>query len=193
MARADSPGERPAYRRLWLDAVALLEGWQPPDAEQEVRRADFLAHLAEHADAMCKHGPAAHLTASCLVLDETGDHALLTHHRRARQWYQFGGHFEPEDSDAHGAATREAREESGITDLTPLPGLVHLARHELHGDFSRCREHLDLRYVAVAVAGAAHHVSEESLDVRWWPVDALPADTREDLLPLVRLASAVVG
>ena len=34
--------------------------------------------------------------------------------------------------------------------------------------------HLDVVYAAVARDGAEHQVSEESLDVAWWPVDDLP-------------------
>ena len=34
--------------------------------------------------------------------------------------------------------------------------------------------HLDVRFLATAPRGSRHAVSEESLDVRWWPVDALP-------------------
>jgi hypothetical protein len=47
--------------------------------------------------------------------------------------------------------------------------------------------HLDVRFVAIAPAGAAHAVSEESLDVRWWPWDALPTED-PDMHELVRLA-----
>jgi hypothetical protein len=49
--------------------------------------------------------------------------------------------------------------------------------------------HLDVRFVAVAPAGAGHAVSDESLDVRWWPADALP-DPQPDMLGLVALARA---
>ena len=44
-----------------------------------------------------------------------------------------------------------------------------------------------MRYVAIAPADAAHTVSEESLDVRWWPADRLPepdADLRQRALGL---------
>jgi hypothetical protein len=34
--------------------------------------------------------------------------------------------------------------------------------------------HLDVRFLATARPDAAHAVSEESLDVRWWPIDGLP-------------------
>ena len=48
-----------------------------------------------------------------------------------------------------------------------------------------CREHLDIRFAAVTPRSAESAVSTESIDVRWWPVDALPEGTREDLRPLV--------
>lgn len=40
----------------------------------------------------------------------------------------------------------------------------------------RVTHHLDVRFLAVADADAVHAVSEESVDVRWWPVDALPTE-----------------
>ena len=182
-----------AYRLLHEDATRQLSGWNAPNAAQEGLRAGYLAHLAAHSDAMWKQGPPAHFTASCLVLDPTGTRALLTLHRKARAWFQFGGHFEPGDSGAHAAAQREAREESGITTLLARPDLVQLDRHRLVGAFGRCREHLDLRFVAVADEDGAHEVSQESLDVRWWPVDALPEQAREGLDPLVAAARSLLG
>jgi hypothetical protein len=46
--------------------------------------------------------------------------------------------------------------------------------------------HLDVRFLAVAPEGADHAVSEESLDVRWWPVDALPDDDLAELVAWAR-------
>ena len=97
-------------------------------------------------------------------------------------------HYEPGDAGVHAAATREAREESGIAGLVVHPALVELDRHELTGSFGRCLEHLDLRFVAVVGDDARHEVSEESLDVAWWPVDGLPADSSADLPRLIGTA-----
>jgi hypothetical protein len=36
--------------------------------------------------------------------------------------------------------------------------------------------HFDVRFVVRAPAGATPVRSDESLDLRWWPVDALPPD-----------------
>ena len=128
--------------------------------------------------------------ASALVVSASGKEVLLTLHAKARQWFQFGGHCERTDTTLAGAALREALEESGLPtlDLDPVP--VQLSEHAVpfcgpDGDV----HHLDVRFLAVAPASGLHAVSEESLDVRWWPADALP-DPGSDLVELVALARA---
>ena len=185
-------GGHPAYQLLHADARRLLRGLRPVDAQQELVRLDMLEHLDAHPGAMAKAGPPAHFTASCLVLDATRERVLLTHHRKARQWFQLGGHLEAVDRSVRAGAEREAREESGIDGLRVTPFPVDLDRHRLVGRFGRCEEHLDIRYAALAPAGAEPSTSEESLDVRWWPVDDLPEGTRAQLSRPVQLARQVL-
>jgi 8-oxo-dGTP pyrophosphatase MutT (NUDIX family) len=191
--RAPDPAVVAAYAALRADVVEVLTGWDPPDTGQDRLRNDYLAHLVAHPDGVAKAGPPAHVTASCLVLDPGGERVLLTLHRKANEWFQFGGHLEVGDPTLWQAARREAREESGIDTLEPLPHPVQLDRHTLVGSFGTCREHLDVRYAAVAPVGATAQVSAESHDVRWWPVDALPEGTRAELGPLVSLARDALG
>jgi 8-oxo-dGTP pyrophosphatase MutT (NUDIX family) len=182
-----------AYERLRDDAIEWLGAWRTSDATQAATRDAFLQHLSQHPKAMAKGGPPAHFTGSVLVLDADLTSVLLTHHRKARQWFQFGGHYEPGDLTIWHAAAREAREESGLEDLVVLPHIVQLDRHALVGDFGRCREHLDIRFAAIAPADAEHAVSDESLDVRWWPIEALPEGTKAELAPLVEAALRAVA
>ena len=173
---------------LHRDAVVSLTAWTPPDSAQAGLRDRYLEHLAGHPDGMTRDSYPDHLTASTLVLSATGDRVLLTLHAKARQWFQFGGHCEPGDATLAAAAAREAQEESGIADLVLDPVPVQLSEHAV--PFCDPRggvHHLDVRFVAVAACDADHAVSDESLDVRWWPADALP-DPQPDMVALVALA-----
>lgn len=166
-------GARAGWERLHADAVDTLRAW-PATGRQAQLRAAYLDALDSEPMAVSKQGPPSHLTASCLVLDPDGTHVLLTLHTRARRWFQFGGHLEAGDPGLRAAAGREAREESGIDDLEVSEHLVDLDRHTLIGNFGRCREHFDVRYAAVAPRDSRIAASAESLDVAWWPVNALP-------------------
>ncbi|QGN59468.1 NUDIX domain-containing protein [Nostocoides sp. HKS02] len=183
-----------AYLALREDARRVLDRWRAPSAAQDRLRRELLAHCDEHPGALWKQGPPAHLTASTLVFNRGLDKVLLTLHAKAELWLQFGGHFEPGDPTVLAAATREAREESGLPELVLHPELIHLDRHRLlAAGFGRCAEHLDLRYAAVAADEDAYAVSAESLDVAWWPVDALPAESRAEIGPLADAARRVLA
>lgn len=180
-----------SHPALAADLRAVLTQWSAPSDEQESTRAAYLAHLEAHDLATAKAGPPAHFTASCLVVDTVREHVLLTLHRKVGRWLQFGGHLEEDDASVAAGALREALEESGLSsaELTLLPGPAQLDRHALGSGFSRCTEHLDLRWVAVAAPGARPVVSDESEDVAWWPVSDLPEDTDDSLRSLIALAA----
>lgn len=173
------------FAHLHADVVGVLGAWVAPDADQERLRTAYLAHLEEGPTTVAKAGVRDHLTASCLVITPDAGHVLLTHHRRAREWFQFGGHLEATDTTLFAAATREGREESGIVTVTPHPVVVQLDHHELSGDFGWCRSHLDVRFAAVVDREVVPVTSAESLDVAWWPTDGLPEGTRAEISALV--------
>ncbi|MFJ7267592.1 NUDIX hydrolase [Streptomyces sp. NPDC099050] len=149
---------------LHEDAVLVLKGYEGQPELRDV----YLEHLAAHPDGVYKPCGAGHITGSALVIDPERERVLLTLHKKLGMWLQMGGHCEPGDATLAGAAMREAREESGITaGLTLLPGgPVLLDRHPIPAP---CNWHLDVQYAALAPAGALEAISDESLDLRWFP------------------------
>ncbi len=174
---------------LHADAVDVLTHWQAPTSEQEILRASYVTHLRVHRDGLWRSCFPDHLTAGALVLSNDGRHVLLNLHRKAQRWFHFGGHLE-DDATLAGAALREATEESGLEGLVVDADPLHLSTHPV--EFCDPRgtvRHLDVRFLARTGADVEPVVSEESLEVRWWPVDGLPTD-EPDMLELVELALA---
>ncbi|WP_405857387.1 NUDIX hydrolase [Streptomyces sp. NBC_00090] len=155
------------------DALLVLKEYE---GQEELRQV-YLDHLGAHPDGMYKPCGAGHLTGSALVIDPSRERVLLTLHKKLGMWLQMGGHCEPDDPTMEAVALREATEESGIAGLTLLPGgPVRLDRHPIPAP---CHWHLDVQYAALAPAGAAEEISDESLDLRWFAYDEVAgvADT----------------
>ena len=101
-----------------------------------------------------------------------GDEVLLVRRSDNGEWTPITGIPEPGEEPAV-AAAREAQEETGVVirvdrlaSTSVFPGVVHA-----NGDRA---SYLDLTFACTYVSGEAHVADDESVDVRWFPVDALP-------------------
>lgn len=174
-------------------AIAALTGWRAPDEAQDALRHAVLAFLDARPDACRRACVPGHVTASTLVFDDTGEQVLLTLHPRLGRWVQLGGHCEDGDDGIVAAALREAVEESGIAGLRLDPELVAIHVHPVTCSLGVPTRHLDLQFLATAEPGARAVISDESLELRWWPVDALPDGADPGLLALVEFARRRCG
>lgn len=176
---------------LLASAEQLLRAWRPPDDEQERLRLYYLDHLAAHRDGWSRTCPGAHLTASSLICAPAEREVLLTLHARLGRWLQTGGHVEADDRTMALAAGREAAEESGLVGLHVEPEPLLLSRHELSCS-GRPTFHLDVQFLVMARRAEPPQFGAESLDVRWFRPDQLPA-VDQSVLDLVAAAGRRLG
>lgn len=170
-------------------ARAIVAGYEPPSEEQAGARRRILQFLDSHPDALDRSCAPGHLTGSAALLDATGRHVILTLHRKYRRWLQVGGHCDG-DGNLAGTALREAEEESGMSALRIAPAPVDLDIHAVPCPPGVAGQHLDVRFLVVAPTGARPAAGHESIEVAWFPVDALPDDLDEGGRRLVRAAVA---
>ncbi len=154
------------YARLW------------PDERATVGLFEELAH--DDANPFVRERIAGHFTASCWLVDRSGERTLLTHHRKLDLWLQLGGHADGE-RDLRIAALREAEEESGLRDLRIEAPIFDLDRHWIpeHKGVA-AHWHYDVRYVVRAGEDEAYTVSEESLDLAWRNIAELAVEAGTD-------------
>lgn len=157
-----------------------LEAWP----EERARLAPLLARLEAPQEIHARHRMDGHVTGSAFVVDPAAGQVLLIHHRRLDRWLQPGGHVDPGETAAQGAA-REAREETGITGLTLMPWRgepdlpIDIDPHRIPASEKRGETehwHFDLRFLFTADSRAPLKAQiAEVHDVRWVPVAELLA------------------
>ena len=167
---------------------ALLEPHVPLDRKEGADRVAMLDFLERLPEPFSARQETAHFTASALVLDRAHERTCLVLHRKLGLWLQPGGHVEPGDPSIALAALREVREETGL-DARLGAAPVHLDIHEIpeRADMP-AHLHLDVRFLAIAV-GDTLTLSDESTDVRWWPIGDAADAGDESLARLLRAAT----
>jgi 8-oxo-dGTP pyrophosphatase MutT (NUDIX family) len=120
-----------------------------------------------------------HVTGSAWLVDGSGEHVLLTHHRKLDAWLQLGGHSDG-DPDTAAVARREAEEESGLAVELVSRDILDVDVHEIPARKSDpAHFHFDVRFAFVSRSGRDYVVSDESHDLAWVPLERLRQFTTE--------------
>ncbi len=155
------------------DILRILDAHQPADAK-ESRDIQLMKELIKtNPNILNMNCEPGHITASALIVHPASQRALLHFHRRLRRWLQVGGHTNYE-TDVAQAALREAREETGLSDLSffppaknPVPLDFDVHSIPSIGDQPE-HLHLDFRYLLVTQQPAAlAPAAGESTQFRW--------------------------
>ena len=101
-----------------------------------------------------------------------GDEILLVRRADNGAWTPITGIPEPGEEPGR-AAAREALEETGVEVSVDRLASTSVYPDVVHANGDRA-VYLDLTFACTYVAGDAHIADDESSDVRWFPVDALP-------------------
>jgi 8-oxo-dGTP pyrophosphatase MutT (NUDIX family) len=178
------------------DLIELLEGYFESHREERAttrRILDLVEREPRCFERDC-YVP-GHVTASAWIVSRESRAVLLTHHRKLDRWLQLGGHTDGE-SDVLLSALREAREESGLFRLDPIPAvggprILDLDVHEIPARKDEpAHAHHDVRFLLEASEAAplARQVAE-SKALRWFPEDLALRLSEESLARMARKAA----
>jgi 8-oxo-dGTP pyrophosphatase MutT (NUDIX family) len=175
-----------------------LARYEPRDAS-EVADIARLRALLEHED-VCARSTLVHVTGSALVVHPFTRRVLLRWHPRMQMWMQVGGHFDAGETDPRFVALREAREETGLTDLrSPAitaehPVQIVIVPVPAYGD-EPDHEHADFRYVFATETPNAIVPESETAQLRWIDLTQAIDETAEENLRvfLSRVTEAIAA
>ncbi len=135
---------------------------------------------SEHSTLARDHYSPGHFTASAFVLSPSRDQLLLIRHKKLGLWLQPGGHIESTDRDVLSAATREVREETGLSQLVVESPLFDLDVHEIPAwQDTPAHLHHDIRALLIA-QDLAVEGADDAAEARWFPLQEL-ADSLGEL------------
>ncbi len=175
------------------DAIAAVRSATGTDPRALAARAEILAFVDAHPDALVRTCLTGHLTGSALVVHDDRERMLLMLHAKLGRWLQPGGHA---DGEGHLAAValREAREETGIEGLRvavpPVDCDVHVIPARPGEPEHR---HLDVRYVVLAPPDAVAVGNDESHQLRWVDLATLDELAGDDSLRRLARAGLAVA
>ena len=162
------------------ELVRVLE-WYSSAFEEELAFRDAFLELLKSDRCFHRDHLPGHITGSAFIIDESGTHALLTHHAKLNRWLQPGGHADGDDNVLR-VAMREGEEETGLMGFKLLhPGFFDIDIHTIPArtDFPE-HQHYDVRFLLQANRGDTFTVTEESHALAWVPFDELAKLTAND-------------
>ncbi len=115
-----------------FDLIEAIEHYETLDQREKTDRL-LMLYFLKTAGAPCfdNDNTDGHITATCFIINKTGDQTLFLHHRALDRWFAPGGHCDGLPNVME-AARREGEEETGLTDLALVyPGIFDIDVHQI--------------------------------------------------------------
>jgi hypothetical protein len=155
-------------KKEFLNTYTILKRYEPSYPEEFVSKEKMLEFIMTCDDCFLRSCRVGHFTASAFLLNKNRTHACLMHHTKLNQWMQLGGHCDG-DPDVLNVAIKEAQEESGIKNISPIShDIFDIDIHLIppnHKD--EAHYHFDIRFLLHAYDDDRLVKNHESNELRW--------------------------
>ncbi len=162
-----------------------IEKFIPYNEQEEVERKIMLDYIRDFNDTLTRQNEYGHFTSSAFVLNKERTKMLMIYHKIYNSWAWVGGHSDG-DSDLLYVAMKEAKEETGIKNVTPISNdiysleIINVNGHEKRGKYVGSHVHLNVTYLLEADENEEIHIKEdENSGVKWVPIDEVLNVTSE--------------
>jgi len=148
--------------------LSKLRRYRPRDDGEHQMYLTLLRFVETEPECFERSLQIGHITGSAWIVNPGGTRVLLTHHGKLDRWLQLGGHADGKP-DILAVALREAREESGLTEIRPVSeDIFDLDVHPIPARGTEPRHlHYDVRFLLEADDTAPLVISNESKALAW--------------------------
>ena len=156
-----------------------IENFTPYNEQEEVEKGIMLKYINDFDDVLTRQNVYGHFTSSAFILNKERTKMLMIYHKIYNSWAWTGGHSDG-DSDLLHVAMKEAKEETGIKNVTPISKdiysleIITVNGHEKRGKYLGSHVHLNATYLLEADEKEAIRIKEdENSGVKWVPIDEI--------------------
>ena len=138
-----------------MDIYEELQRYIPYNEQEQADLCLILDAMSKYPVIFERSNQVMHMTASSWIMNQPRDKVLMIYHNIYDSWAWTGGHADGE-KDLRAVAVREAKEETGLSDLRlllPDPFSVEILTvnsHMKHGVFVPSHLHLNVTYLLTA-------------------------------------------
>jgi len=160
--------------------IEQIKKYTPKNDLEAMEKKIVLDYIKDYPNTvLTRDNKIAHICVSGFILNKAMDKTLMIHHNIYKSWGWTGGHADG-NSDLRAVALKEAREETGVTDFTPISteiaslDILPVPPHIKNGKPVNAHLHLTITYLLMAKEDAELTIKpDENSGVAWLPVTDL--------------------
>jgi len=157
-----------------MDIIKQITDYIPYNEQEHHDKFEILEHIKHKNNIFSRENKTAHMTASSWILNKNKDKVLMVYHNIYDSWSWLGGHADG-DEDLLSVATKEAMEESGLSNVTPITEdifsleILTVDGHEKKGSYVSSHLHLNITYLFEADEKEVLSINpDENSGVAWY-------------------------
>ncbi len=171
------------YEKLYDEIMR----YEPLNVQEETDKKQFLWLLDKYKEkAFDRELLFGHITASAIILDKSREYMLMCFHNIYKSWAWLGGHADGE-LDMYKLALKEAEEESGLKELTPILDtfssieILAVDSHMKKGKYVPCHLHYNVTYLFEKDMNSVIRIKEdENSNIGWISIKHLYDLVKDD-------------
>lgn len=160
----------------WIDDI---KNYVPYNEQEKKDKELILNAISNYNNILDRECSIAHITSSGYIVNKSRTKVLMIYHKLYNSWAWTGGHADG-DCDLLHVAIKEAKEETGLTNVTAVTNdilgldVLNVNGHIKNNKYVSSHLHLSVAYLLEANEDDELIVNEEETNgVQWIPIDKL--------------------